>query len=215
MFDCKIWYASCAHPKTSTKGLNSIVSKAFKHNSNIFVSFVISLPPNKSLYDDFNCDIGIDICGFNRTIVSTFGVSITADILIDDVDADQYDALAIPGGFEEYGFYKEAYHEKTLNLIRSFHSHHKPIAAVCVAAFPLAKSGILKNRKATTYHLQGGYKREELKNFGVVLGEEWIVADDNIITSSCPKTAPDVAFRLLEMLTSQEKAFEVKKVMGY
>ena len=166
-------------------------------------------------HDDFNCDIAIDICGFNRIIVSTFGVSITADILIDDVDADQYDALAIPGGFEEYGFYKEAYHEKTLNLIRSFHSHHKPIAAVCVAAFPLAKSGILKNRKATTYHLQGGYKREELKNFGVVLGEEWIVADDNIITSSCPKTAPDVAFRLLEMLTSQEKAFEVKKVMGY
>ena len=58
-------------------------------------------------HDDFNCDILIDICGFNRNIVSTFGVSITADILIDDVDVDQYDALAIPGGFEEYGFYKE------------------------------------------------------------------------------------------------------------
>lgn len=63
--------------------------------------------------------------------------------------------------------------------------------------------------------MQGGYKREELKNFGVVLGEEWIVVDDNIITSSCPKTAPDVAFRLLEMLTSKEKAMEVRKVMGY
>ncbi|MCI9200056.1 MAG: DJ-1/PfpI family protein [Lachnospiraceae bacterium] len=166
-------------------------------------------------HDDFNCDILIDICGFNRNIVSTFGVSITADILIDDVDVDQYDALAIPGGFEEYGFYKEAYHEKTLNLIRSFHSHHKPIASVCVAAFPLAKSGILKNRKATTYHLRGGYKREELKNFGAVLGDEWIVVDDNIITSSCPKTAPDVAFHLLEMLTSKEKTIEVKKAMGY
>lgn len=87
--------------------------------------------------------------------------------------------------------------------------------AECVAAFPLAKSGILKNRKATTYHLRGGYKREELKNFGAVLGDEWIVVDDNIITSSCPKTAPDVAFHLLEMLTSHEKAIEVKKVMGY
>ena len=59
-------------------------------------------------HDDFNCDIAIDICGFHRTIVSTFGVSIKADILIDDVDVEQYDALAIPGGFEEYGFYKEA-----------------------------------------------------------------------------------------------------------
>ena len=164
-------------------------------------------------HDDFDCDIKIDICGFSRTIISTFGVSITSDILIDDVG--QYAALAIPGGFEEYGFYKEAYHEKTLNLIRSFHSLHKPIASVCVAAFPLAKSGILKNRKATTYHLRGGYKREELKDFGVILGDEWIVIDDTIITSSCPKTAPDVAFQLLKMLTSQEKAIEVKKAMGY
>jgi 4-methyl-5(b-hydroxyethyl)-thiazole monophosphate biosynthesis len=39
--------------------------------------------------------------------------------------------------------------------------------------------------------------------------------DDNIITSSCPRTAPDVAFRLLELLTSTEKAAEVKKAMGY
>ena len=63
--------------------------------------------------------------------------------------------------------------------------------------------------------MRGGYKREELKHLGVVLGDEWIVVDDNIITSSCPKTAPDVAFHLLEMLTSQEKTIEVKKAMGY
>lgn len=165
--------------------------------------------------DDFNCDIKVEICGFHQKIVSTFGITIEADLLIDDVDVNQYDALAIPGGFEEYGFYKEAYHEKTLNLIRSFHLLQKPIAAVCVAAFPLAQSEILKNRKATTYHLRGGYKRKELENLGVVLGDEWLVVDENIITSSCPKTAPDVAFQLLEMLTSKEKAIEVKKAMGY
>lgn len=105
--------------------------------------------------------------------------------------------------------------KKTLNLICSFHSYHKPIASVCVAAFPLAKSGILKNRKATIYHLRVGYKREELKEFGVILGDEWLVIDDNIITSSCPKTAPDVAIHLLEMLISKEKCMDVKKAMGY
>lgn len=165
--------------------------------------------------DDFNCDIKVEICGFHQKISGTFGITIESNILIDDVDVNQYDALAIPGGFEEYGFYKEAYHEKTLNLIRSFHSLQKPIASVCVAAFPLAQSGILKNRKATTYHLRGGYKRKELENFGVDLGNEWLVVDENIITSSCPKTAPDVAFQLLEMLTSQEKCNQVKRAMGY
>lgn len=59
-------------------------------------------------HDDFNCDIEIEICGFNKQITSTFGVSMSADILIDAVNVDDYDALAIPGGFEEYGFYNEA-----------------------------------------------------------------------------------------------------------
>ena len=166
-------------------------------------------------HDDFACDIKVDICGFTRKIKSTFGVTIEADVLIDEIDIHDYDALAIPGGFEEYGFYKEAYHEKTLELIQAFDSLHKPIASVCVAAFPLAKSGVLNERKATTYHLRGGYKRAELKEFGVTLGDEWLVVDDNIITSSCPKTAPEVAFRLLEMLTSREKAFKVREAMGY
>lgn len=166
-------------------------------------------------HDDFHCDIKTEVCGFSQTVSSTFGVTIKADILIDEVNVKDYAALAIPGGFEEYGFYKEAYHEKTLRLIQAFASVHKPIASVCVAAFPLAKSGILKDKKATTYHLRGGYRRDELKRFGVTLGDEWLVVDKNVITSSCPRTAPEVAFRLLEMLTSKEKAMEVKEAMGY
>lgn len=165
--------------------------------------------------DDFGCDIEVEICGFTKNVKSTFGVSMAADILIDEVNIKDYDALAIPGGFEEYGFYKEAYDEKTLKLIQDFNRQHKPIASVCVAAFPLAKSGILEGRKATTYHLRGGYKRKELADFGVTLGEDWLVVDDNIITSSCPKTAPEVAFQLLEMLTTKEKAIQVREAMGY
>lgn len=42
-----------------------------------------------------------------------------------------------------------------------------------------------------------------------------IVADDNIITSYCPETAPDVAFELLKKLCGDEKMFTVRKAMGY
>lgn len=40
------------------------------------------------VYNDFDCGIVVDICGFNRAIASTFRVSITADILIDDVNVN-------------------------------------------------------------------------------------------------------------------------------
>ena len=165
--------------------------------------------------DDYGCDVQVVIGGYTRKIVSTFGVAVTADILMDEVNADDYDALAVPGGFEEYGFYQEAYQEQTLDLIREFVRRHKPIASVCVAALPLAKSGILQSRKATTYHLDGGHRRSELEQMGAVLGNEWLEVDDNIITSSCPRTAPEVAFRLLGMLTSEEKALQVRQAMGY
>lgn len=165
--------------------------------------------------DDYDCDITVETCGFHKTVISTFGVPVIMDRLIDNVFAEDYDALAIPGGFEEYGFYDEAYHDKTLELIRNFDRLEKPIATVCVAAFPLAKSGILKGRKATTYHLRQGYKQKELAEFGVNVINEPVVVDKNIITSYCPQTAADVAFKLLEMLTSYDKMLLVKEAMGY
>lgn len=165
--------------------------------------------------DDYQCNIDVVTCGFRETVVSTFGIPVKMDKLIYDICVEEYDALAIPGGFEEYGFYREAYDDKTLNLIRRFNAMEKVIASVCVAAFPLAKSGVLKGRQATTYHLRGGYKQKELADMGVYVINAPVVADNNIITSSCPQTSPFVAFRLLEMLTSKEKAEAVMEAMGW
>lgn len=164
---------------------------------------------------DYNYPVETVTCGFQKVVNSTFDVAITMDCLIDDVSVNDYDALAIPGGFESYGFYTEAYDPKFLQLIRDFSSQNKPIASICVGALPLGKSGILKNRYATTYHLQDGYRQKQLADFGVHVVNERVVIDDNIITSYCPQTAPDVAFALLEMLCGKEKMLVVKKAMGF
>ncbi len=165
--------------------------------------------------NDFGCDINVETCGFQKEIVSTFHIPVIVDKILDQVDAKNYDALAIPGGFEEFGFYEDAYDERFLNIIRDFDRQNKIIATICVAALPLGKSGILKNRRATTYHLRNGYRQKQLAEFQVEVVNEPFVVDNNIITSYCPQTAPDVAFKLLEMLTSKEKMEEVKRAMGY
>jgi len=165
--------------------------------------------------NDYGMDAQIVTCGFTKQVVSTFNIPVIVDTLIDEIIVDDYAALAIPGGFEEFGFYEEAYHDKFLNLIREFDSKGKIIATVCVAALPLGKSGILKNRRATTYHLRDGYKQKRLAEFGVNVVNEPIVVDNNVITSYCPATAPNVAFKLLEMLTSKEQMEAVKYAMGY
>jgi len=165
--------------------------------------------------NDFGIDVQVTTCGFTKTVVSTFGVPMIVDTLIDEVRPEDYDALAIPGGFEEYGFYEEAFDEKFLELIRLFDREKKPIASVCVAALTLGKSGILAGREATTYHLRDGYRQKQLATYGVRVVNRPVVIDDNVITSYCPETAPEVAFQLLRVLSSEEEMKTVKRAMGF
>ena len=165
--------------------------------------------------NEYGYDTHVVTCGFQKQVISTFNIPVIVDTLVDEINVDDYDALAIPGGFEKFGFYEEAYSEKFLDTIRRFDAQKKPIATICVGAMPVGKSGVLKNRKATTYHLKDGYRQKQLKDFGVNVVNEPIVVDENIITSYCPETASGVAFKLLEMLTSKEQAETVKSAMGF
>ena len=79
-------------------------------------------------------------CALRKTVTSTFGVSVNVDLLLDDVCIDEYDALAIPGGFEEYGFYEDAFSEQAVRLIQGFNNRDEMIATICVAALALGNS---------------------------------------------------------------------------
>ena len=163
----------------------------------------------------YGYDVEVVTCGVHETVISAFGVPVKVDVLLSDVDSEEYDALAIPGGFEEYGFYDEAFSSEIGKLIKDFDARKKGIASVCVGALALAHSGILKGRRATTYHLNDGIRQKQLAAYDVEVVNEPVVIDDNIITSFCPQTAPYVAFDLLEKLVGNEKMLIVKTAMGF
>lgn len=165
--------------------------------------------------NDYHHEVDVVTCGFNKTVVSTFGVPVLVDKLVGDIDTDDYDALAIPGGFEEFGFYEEAFSSELSDIIKQFDQQNKPIATVCVAALALGYSGILKGKEATTYHLNGGIRQKQLAQYGVLIVNKPVVKTGNIITSYCPQTAPDVAFTMLEMLIGTKNTDVVKTAMGY
>lgn len=152
-------------------------------------------------------------CGLKKEIKSSFNQRFIVDYLIDEIDVNSFSALAIPGGFEVYGFYNDAYNDKFLDLIRKFKANNKFIASICVGALPLGKSGVLKDKKGTTYN--SSIRREALQEFGVNVINQPIVMDDNIITSWNPSTAMDVALLLLEHLTSKNNAEKVRQLLGF
>jgi 4-methyl-5(b-hydroxyethyl)-thiazole monophosphate biosynthesis len=153
--------------------------------------------------------------GLQAEVQGTFGIKIIPNTLLSAVDVDEFEALAVPGGFETYGYYEEAYSEAVAHLIRRFEERGKPIASICVGALPVANSGILKGRRATTYHLREGVRRKQLAGFGVNVVDEPIVRDGNVITSTSPATAMEVAFALLARITSDENSSRIRELMGF
>jgi 4-methyl-5(b-hydroxyethyl)-thiazole monophosphate biosynthesis len=160
-----------------------------------------------------DCSTELFTCGLRREIKSSFNQRFIVDYLIDDIEINTFDALAIPGGFEVYDFYNDAYDDKFLDLIRGFKENGKFIASVCVGALPLGKSGVLKNKHGTTYN--STVRREALQGFGVEVINQPVVMDDNMMTSWNPSTAVDVAFLLLEHLTTKNNADKVRQLMGF
>ncbi|WP_433747886.1 DJ-1/PfpI family protein [Falsibacillus pallidus] len=155
--------------------------------------------------------------GTREELKCTWNFTVKPEKLLSQVSVDDFDALALPGGFEFAGFYEDAFSPEVLEFISEFDRQEKFIASICVAALVLGKSGVLKGRRATTYNMNPNRTRQlQLAEMGVdLVADEPIVVDRNIITSYNPSTAFDVAFTLLERLTSKENTNEVKKLMGF
>lgn len=153
--------------------------------------------------------------GLQPEVTCTFGLRLLPDVLIGEADLAEFDALAIPGGFEEYGYYEEAFSASVGDVIRVFDAASRPIVSICVGALPVAHSGVLAGRCATTYHLGGSRRRQQLAEYDVKVVDEPLVRDGNIVSSTAPSTAIDVALTLVEMLTDRSNAEHIRKLMGF
>ncbi len=144
---------------------------------------------------------------------ATFGFSVIPDALVENLDLDSFDALAVPGGFAKAGFYNDALSEPFLDVIRHFEARGKMVASVCVASLALGAAGILNGRRATTYHQAGGKRKAQLESYGAQFVDEAIVIDGKLVSSTGPGTGIEVAFALLTELTSSKVAGHIRALM--
>jgi 4-methyl-5(b-hydroxyethyl)-thiazole monophosphate biosynthesis len=80
----------------------------------------------------------------------------------------------------------QAYNDEVLEAIKTIHKNGGIIATICTAALPVAKAGLLKSKKATTYPLTPKVTDRDnpaiLKEYGACFIKEEIVVDNRIIT---------------------------------
>ena len=77
---------------------------------------------------------------------SKLGYPVKADLAISEVEAEQLDALIIPGGFAPENFRRTP---QIVNLVRKVHERGSLVAAICHAGWLLASAGVAKGRRET------------------------------------------------------------------
>jgi protease I len=104
---------------------------------------------------------------------------VEVDTTVDDVDATNFDALVIPGGFSPD---KLRQSEAVLSLVEAFNADSKPIAFICHAGWVPISAEILKGRRATSVSAI----RDDMVNAGVDWVDEPTVVDGNLISARTP-----------------------------
>jgi len=122
-----------------------------------------------------------------------FGMTVTPDILLDQVIPDSFDALVIVGGTG----CKILWDNTTLHkIVQNFNDTKKTIAAICIAPVVLARAGILKDIKATVYPTA----KDNIEKYGADYTDADVEVSGNIITGSNPKASKAFATTILNTL---------------
>ena len=161
-------------------------------------------------------DIKVETISYKESIKCTWGGSLKVEKLITEENVENffdYDVLIIPGGFGKANFFRDNDNEIFKKLVKYFVENNKIIAAICSAVINLLETTYIKNKKVTTYLLDNKRYFNQLKNYNIIPIEEEIVIDDNLLTCSGPGNALDLAFRLLEKMTSKENLKLIKENM--
>lgn len=104
---------------------------------------------------------------------------LAVDATVDEMSADAFDALVVPGGFAPDKLRRSP---KVLDLVRDFDTAGKPIAFICHAGWVPISAKILEGRRATSV----GAIRDDMENAGVDWVDEATVVDGNLISARTP-----------------------------
>jgi protease I len=92
----------------------------------------------------------VTVAGLSQgeTITGEHGMSVRTDAAIQDLNANDFDALVIPGGHSPDNL---RWHPKVIKFVQDFDKTGKPIAAICHGPQILITARLLNGKDATCY----------------------------------------------------------------
>jgi protease I len=117
---------------------------------------------------------------------------IDVDTPLDRADANDYDALVLPGGVINPDALRLV--PKAIAFVRAFAEARKPIAAICHGPWTLIDAGAVKGKHMTSWpSLQ-----TDLRNAGAQWSDQPVVTDMGLVTSRKPDDLPQFCAKMIE-----------------
>ena len=114
------------------------------------------------------------------------------DRTVEEVSADEYDALMVPGGVGNPDQLRGD--ENAVHFVRSFFEQGKPVAAICHAPWVLVEAGVARDRRLTSWPTL----QTDIRNAGGEWVDEEVVIDNGLVTSRKPDDLPAFNAKIVE-----------------
>jgi protease I len=131
------------------------------------------------------------------------GRTIRPDLTVDDANADDFDALILPGGVRNPDTLR--LHGNVIELIRAFNQQGKPIGAICHGPWLLVEADLLRGRTATSWPSI----RTDLRNAGANVIDDAAVTDGNIVTSRKPDDVEEFTNAIIDLIEDRPEVTEI------
>lgn len=121
------------------------------------------------------------------------GTQARADVAADQVSAENFDGIVIPGGYAPDMMRR---YPAMVGLVKDFYTAGKTVAAICHAGWMLASAGVLAGRKITSFFAI----KDDMTNAGAEWVDREVVVDGKLITSRKPDDLPAFMKAVIESL---------------
>ena len=135
-------------------------------------------------------------------VTSSCGVAVKTDMLIDDFDFYDVEAIVLPGGMP--GAENLDNCKALQGIIDNARNTNSYICAICAAPFILGKKGLLNGKKAICFP---GYE-EYLE--GAEISKDFVVTDGRIITAKGAGVSVDFGLEIVKQLRGEELSNEIR-----
>jgi protease I len=123
--------------------------------------------------------------------------TIIPDMVLGDVDTEEFDALVIPGGVANPD--KLRTQGRAVQIVEEFMDDGKIVAAICHGPWLLVEADVVDGRKVTSWPSI----RTDLENAGAEVVDEEVVVDGKLITSRKPDDIPAFNRAIIEALAEE------------